>query len=658
LCFVVVVLFVIKTKLAEICRMEDHITLILHHGGDLVRNENRRLQYVGGEFCVWEKMYVDELCLWDIEKMVKRCRSYFKVSKLGYMKPYEGVANDLNICLTPLTTDQHLLDMVQAARSNGNEVEIYAQHVVDSDEVEIVPLTTEEREELERAMEESLRNGKTPEEEPFKVMEVDILTAEERNVVDCLVANVQNRVGNEEENVDDMQEKNADATEGREEGNVGATQGMEEDNMVGNEGGNVTQAQESEAEESQPQETVTQQETQVEENVTKGTQKKVGTKGAKNKGKEKQTAAPKRKRPVRYSRGTGVTINDDGPLVFDSSSDDSDFEADFEVGNASQVNIEMSEPNEVCSDNDSYVSEELRTPISTDDEGDGNRNIVYPQFNENAGFGEVNLELGMEFPTLQKFKDAVKDYTIHKGKDIKWLKNDKDRARAECKHETCNWVIFCGRNKKSKCFQIKTFVSKHDCPTDFKNKQANRKWVVKMLEKVLRYNPEIKHGQIYDLFKTDYKVILDDNMIFRATKEARDLVEGSEREQYGLLWDYANELMRSNPNSTVMMNTTPMPQSPPQFKRFYVCLDACKQGFKAGCRPLIGLDGCFLKGYYGGQLLSAVGQDGNNHIYVIAYAIVDVENKDNWKWFLELLHKDLGNYERNGWNFISDMQKV
>jgi len=27
--------------------MEDHITLILHHGGDLVRNENRRLEYVG-----------------------------------------------------------------------------------------------------------------------------------------------------------------------------------------------------------------------------------------------------------------------------------------------------------------------------------------------------------------------------------------------------------------------------------------------------------------------------------------------------------------------------------------------------------------------------------------------------------------------------------
>jgi len=38
-----------------------------------------------------------------------------------------------------------------------------------------------------------------------------------------------------------------------------------------------------------------------------------------------------------------------------------------EVGNASHVNIQMSEPNEVCSDNDNYVTEELRSPISTDD---------------------------------------------------------------------------------------------------------------------------------------------------------------------------------------------------------------------------------------------------------------------------------------------------
>jgi len=76
--------------------------------------------------------------------MVKHCRGYFKVSKLWYLKLYEGIASDLNICLNPLSTNKHVLDMVQVARANGNEVKIYAQHVVDNDEVELVPLSYEE----------------------------------------------------------------------------------------------------------------------------------------------------------------------------------------------------------------------------------------------------------------------------------------------------------------------------------------------------------------------------------------------------------------------------------------------------------------------------------------------------------------------------------
>jgi hypothetical protein len=107
-----VVLFVIKTNVAKIRWMEDNITLILHHSDGLERDEHRRLQYVRGELCVWEKMDVDDLCLWGIEKMVKHNRCYFKVSKLWYLKLYEGVANDRNICLNPLTTDKHVLEWI------------------------------------------------------------------------------------------------------------------------------------------------------------------------------------------------------------------------------------------------------------------------------------------------------------------------------------------------------------------------------------------------------------------------------------------------------------------------------------------------------------------------------------------------------------------
>ena len=64
------------------------------------------------------------------------------------------------------------------------------------------------------------------------------------------------------------------------------------------------------------------------------------------------------------------------------------------------------------------------------------------------------------------------------------------------------------------------------------------------------------------------------------------------------------------------------------FKRMYVCLDACKRGFLVGCRPLIGIDGCHLKGIIGGQLLVVVGKDMNDNIFLIDYAIIEIEKKN------------------------------
>ncbi|KAH1221087.1 hypothetical protein GmHk_12G034584 [Glycine max] len=54
-----------------------------------------------------------------------------------------------------------------------------------------------------------------------------------------------------------------------------------------------------------------------------------------------------------------------------------------------------------------------------------------------------------------------------------------------------------------------------------------------------------------------------------------------------------------------------------------------------------GFDGCFLKGEYGGQLLSALAKDGNNQMFPIAYAVVESENYSPWNWFVDLLIADL-----------------
>lgn len=73
--------------------------------------------------------------------------------------------------------------------------------------------------------------------------------------------------------------------------------------------------------------------------------------------------------------------------------------------------------------------------------------------------------------------------------------------------------------------------------------------------------------------------------------------------------------------------------------------------FKAAHKPFICLGGTLLKGYN-------VGQDANNHLFPIAYAIVHMKIRDNCKWFLERLHKDLGDYKFHGWNSMFNQHKV
>ncbi|KAK5776067.1 hypothetical protein PVK06_044025 [Gossypium arboreum] len=92
-------------------------------------------------------------------------------------------------------------------------------------------------------------------------------------------------------------------------------------------------------------------------------------------------------------------------------------------------------------------------------------------------------------------------------------------------------------------------------------------------------------------------------------------------------------------------------------KRLYICLEACKSGWLTGCRRIIGLDGCWLKGYYGGNLVAAVGVDANNCIYPVAFAVVNSENKQSWFWFLELLQRDLEIDNSYNICFMSDKQK-
>jgi hypothetical protein len=90
------------------------------------------------------------------------------------------------------------------------------------------------------------------------------------------------------------------------------------------------------------------------------------------------------------------------------------------------------------------------------------------------------------------------------------------------------------------------------------------------------------------------------------------------KNEYTRVSDYQLELPRSSPESIVaaFLDSTNMDEN--IFHSFYMCFNALKQHFKAGCRKVIGLDMYFFKGVVKGDLLCAIARDANNQMYLVA----------------------------------------
>ncbi|KAK2640661.1 hypothetical protein Ddye_028456 [Dipteronia dyeriana] len=119
---------------------------------------------------------------------------------------------------------------------------------------------------------------------------------------------------------------------------------------------------------------------------------------------------------------------------------------------------------------------------------------------------------------------------------------------------------------------IKTLNDKHTCPRVQKNRLANSTWLAKRYTKALRPGKEFKMFDLLGKVWKDYVCQPLKAQVYRAKRKAGLLIEGSLATQYAKLWDYAKEIRRSNPGSTVVIDT----EEGGLFQRIYICLEACK----------------------------------------------------------------------------------
>ncbi|GJY23876.1 mutator type transposase [Tanacetum coccineum] len=229
--------------------------------------------------------------------------------------------------------------------------------------------------------------------------------------------------------------------------------------------------------------------------------------------------------------------------------------------------------------------------------------------------------LGQEFGNREEVKERIKAYSVESRRNVEIVKNDNVRVSAR----------YVGIVPSMDDGTMESSIGKR---SDKAKKGKNV--ILEMVD---------------DKYKCQWSV---------AKAKAEETLKGDAELQYGMLRDYVMELQKCNPNTTVKIDVyrdEDADSNTKKFRRIYVCLGALKDGFKAGGRDLIGLDGAFMKAPYEGQLLTAVSVDANNGIYPVAYGIVESESLDSWLWFLSALGDDLDLHINSNFTFITDRQK-
>ncbi|GKD67143.1 hypothetical protein Tco_1309251, partial [Tanacetum coccineum] len=332
--------------------------------------------------------------------------------------------------------------------------------------------------------------------------------------------------------------------------------------------------------------------------------------------------------------------------------------------------------------------------------------IVYPDHDPDQPWKDMVPILGMKFKDHEETKMMLANYGVANGYQLWYKRNDyksllvlcsrnvkegrcaskvgrKGKGKEKVAEEKGKEKVAKGKGKEKVAegskvaednfckfrlwgswmqneasFQIKTLIPDHNCARVFDfGALVTYKWIARHYVREIVSNPKISHRELQAAIRKKFLINVSLGQVRRAKQRALYDFEGGLIEHYGKLWDYRDQLLKTNPGSTVKFDVDEVSGGKTYFKRFYVCFKAMKDGWTAGCRKVIGLDGCFLKGTINGELLTAMGRDANNQMFPIAWAVVTVENKDNWLWFLVSLGDDLNLNRGATVTIISDGHK-
>ena len=144
--------------------------------------------------------------------------------------------------------------------------------------------------------------------------------------------------------------------------------------------------------------------------------------------------------------------------------------------------------------------------------------------------------------------------------------------------------------REEETFQIKTYRPEHTCGHQHENNKVTALYLAEKYLKDWRENPGWDLNAFIKRVNKECGCEVKYHKCYNAKRFAMRMIYGDTNEEYNRVWDYAEAIRKFNPCSTAIVKCIGIEFPPPLFQRMYICLKACKEGFVAGCRRIIGID--------------------------------------------------------------------
>ncbi|XP_075080331.1 uncharacterized protein LOC142165851 [Nicotiana tabacum] len=250
--------------------------------------------------------------------------------------------------------------------------------------------------------------------------------------------------------------------------------------------------------------------------------------------------------------------------------------------------------------------------------------------------------------------EFVKEDQVYKDKEtvMNVMKNLAVRERFQFKVKRSSATSFKSSAVfNANIFKLRSYNNNHTCGYGerYLTQRQTTSGVIASIVKDKYVNPQKVYtaNDIIENIQKQHGIEVSYMKAWRAKEIAMAMIIGSPSDSYKELPKYFYMLEQTNPGTVTKLHKS----EDGCFLYAYVSLYASIKGWEY-CRPIMVVDGSFLKAAYKGTILTACTQDGTGKILPLAYAIVDSENNKSWECFFVQIKGTFG--VREGMCIVSD----